>query len=98
MRQRFREHTRSHVNGCFSLFDLELLAQGKRQEIWQGTLWRRSDPVTKHEFQSRRLTDVARLYMESSRIFAAEITTAPRILERLEAELMRQLYTADPPF
>lgn len=98
MRERFREHTRSTLNGCFSLLDLELLAQGIRCEIWQGTLWQRCNPITKKEFESRGLRDVARLQMESSRIFAAEVSTAPRILERLEAELMRQLYAADPPF
>lgn len=97
---RFAEHTKSFHDGVFSLYDLEQLSQGVKRTIWKGQLWKKRDQKMQQEFESRKtqLHLLANQQMQACRIFACECTTKPRILERLEAEMMRQLYTAEKPF
>ena len=98
--KRFREHTRSYLNGTYTLFDVADLTRGIRTERWHGFWSKKRLPEKEAEYDLRRdeLEAIAREQMATCRIFAAEFTTERRLLERLEASIMDQLYNAPKPF
>jgi len=57
-------------------------------------------PAKETEFGRRRaeIAKNAREQMNACRVFAAEFTIERRLLERLEASIMDQLYNASKPF
>lgn len=98
--KRFREHTRCYLNGIYTLFDVTALSNGIRTERWHGFWSKKRPPEKEAEYEHRReeLELIAREQMAACRIFAAEFTTERRLLERLEASIMDQLYNAPKPF
>ena len=100
LNKRFREHTRCYLNGTYTLFDVNDLSAGIRTELWHGFWTKKRAPVklTEYDFRQNELAQFARNQMSACRIFAAEFTTERRMLERLEAYIMHQLYDAPKPF
>ena len=94
---RFKEHTRKYMNGEYNVLDINAAQQGIRKEIWHG--W---DYAKEHraEFDERKLEiiDAVQNELEGFRIFVADVGEGPRILERLEASIMENLYHQPSPF
>ena len=94
---RFKEHTRKYMNGEYNVLDINAAQQGIRKEIWHG--W---DYAKEHraEFDERKLEiiDAVQNELEGFRIFVADVGEEPRILERLEASIMENLYRQPSPF
>ena len=94
---RFKEHTRKYMNGEYNVLDINAAQQGIRKEIWHG--W---DYAKEHraEFDERKLEiiDAVQNELEGFRIFVADVGEEPRILERLEASIMENLYHQPSPF
>jgi len=93
---RFKEHTRKYMNGEYNVLDIAAVQQGIRREIWHG--W---DYAHKHreEFEERKLIiiDAVHKQLAGFCIFAAELGREPRILERVEASIMNNLYKQSSP-
>lgn len=97
MPTRFREHTRKYMSGDYTVLDIAAMQQGVRREIWHGWGWtpeKRAD----FEVRNKEILDAAIKQLEGFRIFAADVGTGPRILERLEASIMYNLYEQPSPF
>jgi hypothetical protein len=91
---RFQEHTRNIFRGVYTLFDLEALKHGHRKEIWHGLWMGKRPPKKEEEFERRKseLENVARKHLRTYRIFTAKVPVDDRVLERLEAAIMNNLY------
>ena len=99
MPKRFREHTREYMNGIYNVLDIVAMQSGFRKEVWHG-LWMGKHPREKlAEYKERKpeIQKAVRDQLAGFRIFAADIGTAPRILERLEAAIMENLYKQPMP-
>ncbi len=93
---RFREHTRKYRSGDYTVLDIDSMRAGIRDEIWHGWGW---TPEKRSEF-ARRKEQILRSVdsqLAGFRIFVANITVDPRILERLEASIMQLLYLQELP-
>jgi hypothetical protein len=68
--------------------------KGIRSEIWHGFYSSNRPPEKEQEFDRRKheLCAAAEAQLAEFRVFAARVTTAPRLLERLEAAIMATLY------
>jgi hypothetical protein len=73
------------------------LEHGIRKEIWHGWEYARNHRA---EFEERKseILNAVRKQLAGFRIFVADIGTEPRILERLEAAIMNNLYQQSSPF
>ena len=100
MKERFREHTRAHLNGIYTLFDMDAMRQGIRREIWHGFWTKKRSAEKQQEYDRRKveLEAVVRTQLTAFRVFAAIVDTRPRLLERLEAAIMNNLYDQPAPF
>ena len=94
---RLKEHTRKYLSGDYTVLDLVAIRNGKRKEIWHGWGW---TPEKKQAFESRKseILKGVRNQLAGFRIFVTDIGTAPRILERLEAAIMNNLYEQPTPY
>jgi hypothetical protein len=94
---RFREHTRKYMSGDYTVLDIAALRQGIRKEIWHGWGWTEEK---RRLFENRKelILEAAERQLNGFRIFVAEVPDRPRLLERLEAAIMNQLYRQPPPF
>jgi hypothetical protein len=88
---RFKEHTRKYMKGQYNILDIASVQQGIRKEIWHGWAYARKH---REEFEDRKLKilDAVNKQLAGFRIFITEPRTEPRILERLEASIMNNLY------
>jgi hypothetical protein len=93
---RFREHTRKYMNGEYNVLDIGAAQQGIRKEIWHGWGYAREH---REVFKERKsvIVDAVREQLAGFRIFVADIGTQPRLLERLEASIMCNLYQQPSP-
>ena len=93
---RFREHTRHYMNGEYNVLDIAAAQQGIRKEIWHGWGHAREHQA---EFEERKsiILDAVREQLTGFCIFVADMGGAPRILERLEASIMNNLWYKQPP-
>lgn len=94
---RFREHTRKYMSGDYTIFDIVAMQQGIRKEMWHGWGW---TPEKRTEFEKQKpiIQAAAHRQLVGFRIFVADVGTQPRILERLEASIMENLYKQPAPF
>ncbi len=94
---RFKEHTKKYLSGDYTILDLSAIKYGKRKEIWHGWGW---TPKKKQDFESRKseILEGTHNQLAGSRIFVTDIGTADRILERLEAAIMNNLYEQPSPY
>ncbi|NCA73028.1 MAG: hypothetical protein EOM91_23840 [Sphingobacteriia bacterium] len=94
--RRFREHTRHYMNGDYNVLDLAAARRGLRREIWNGWGYARTH---REEFEARKreIVDAVKVQLGGFRIFLAEVEPVPRLMERIEAAVMRHLESQDPP-
>ena len=100
MPKRFREHTREYMNGIYNVLDIAAMQAGFRKEIWHAFWMTKILPREKlAEYEERKpeIQKAVRNQLFGFRIFAANIGTKPRILERLEAAIMETLYNQPMP-
>ncbi|ACA59312.1 hypothetical protein Daud_0793 [Candidatus Desulforudis audaxviator MP104C] len=93
---RFKDHTRKYMNGEYNVLDIDAAQQGVRKEVWHGWWYRRAN---RKEFEERKsiIVEAVRKQLAGFRIFVADVGTQPRILERIEASVMRHLYQQPSP-
>ncbi len=93
---RFREHTRQYMSGEYTVLDIAAAQQGVRKEIWHGWGYARNH---REEFEKRKSKILAAVgkQLTGFRIFVAKMEIEPRILERLEASVMNNLYQQPSP-
>jgi hypothetical protein len=93
---RFREHTRKYMNGEYNVLDVASVQQGIRKEIWHGWGYAREH---REEFEARKaiVLEAVHRQLAEFRIFIASVGKEPRILERLEAAIMNNLYQQPAP-
>ncbi len=95
IRTRFREHTKKYLNGEYTVLELCAAREGIRKEVWHG--W--GDARThREEFEERHaaILDAVQKQLAGFRIFVTSIEGV-RILERLEASIMANLYKQPSP-
>jgi hypothetical protein len=84
------------MNGEYHVLDVVAAQQGLRKEIWRG--WRYA---SKHrdEFEEHKsiILDAVRKQLVGFCIFIADVGKEPRLLERLEASIMNNLYQQPSP-
>lgn len=93
---RFREHTHKYFRGEYTILDPKAMTQGKRLEIWHGWGWT-SEKRELFEIGQQPIRAAVDKQLQESRIFVADITSEGRILERLEASIMKGLYNQTSP-
>lgn len=100
MPKRFREHTGEYMNGIYNVLDVVALKAGFRKEVWHG-FWmakkRQREKLAEYKKLQPQIQEAVRQQLSGFRIFAADIGTKPRILERLEAAIMECLYKQPMP-
>jgi hypothetical protein len=95
--KRFREHTYKYMSGDYTVLDIAAMKQGVRTEIWHGWGWT-PDKRAKFEKRKTEILNAVHKQLAGFRIFITDIGTEPRILERLEASIMNNLYKQPAPF
>ena len=97
---RFREHTRAHREGFFTVFDMETMQAGRRREIWHGFFTKKRPPERDKEFLRRRneIEEAVENQLSKFRVFLAPLNRETRILKRFEGAIMNSLYEAPTPF
>lgn len=100
IQKRIREHTREYMGGVYNVLDIAAMQAGVRKEVWHGFWMKERPPEKLVEFQERKpeIQDAVQKQLAGFRIFAANIGTEPRVLERLEAAIMGNLYKQPSPF
>lgn len=93
---RHREHTREYMTGEYTILDMAAMSRGVREEIWHGWGWT-PEKRRLYERRKRDLVAAARHQLAAFRVFVADIGTAPRLLERIEAAIMNTLYEQPSP-
>jgi hypothetical protein len=93
---RFEEHTRKYMNGKYNVLDIAAAQLGIRKEIWHGWGYARRH---REEFEERKvkILDAVRRQLSGFHIFVTDIGREPRVLERLEASIMNNLYQQPSP-
>lgn len=94
---RFREHTKKYLKGDYTILDVTAISRGVRKEIWHGWGWT-SEKSGDYEQRKCVLVAAGRRQLAAFRVFVADIGTAPRLLERIEAAIMNTLYKQQPPY
>jgi hypothetical protein len=93
---RLTEHTRKYWNGEYNVLDIDAVKRGIRREVWHGWAYAREHRA---EFEERKpqILDAVRRQLEGFRIFVSDVGTERRVLERLEAAIMNNLYQQAAP-
>ncbi len=94
--KRFAEHAKHYLNGDYNVLDMSSITKGVRKLIWRG--WTYSKKHRK-EFSAKkaRIINAVNRQLLGFRIFIAEVDKKHRVLERLEASIMNNLYNQLPP-
>lgn len=97
--KRFQEHTRAYRTGVYTVFESESLKLGVRDIVWPGFWFKKRSVEMQAEYETRtkEIQDAVQLLLKNYRIFVAPLSPAARILERVEAAIMNNLYCADGP-
>jgi hypothetical protein len=93
---RYGEHTRKYKNGEYNVLDIASAQQGRRKEIWNGWGYAREHRA---EFEERNsvILDAVNKQLAGFCIFVADIGREPRVLKRVEAAIMENLYQQPSP-
>ncbi len=100
MPERFREHTREYRNGIYNVLDIVAMKAGFRKQVWHGfwmTKKRSREKLAEYNERQTEIQKAVNKQLAGFRIFVANIGTKPRILERLEAAIMENLYKQPMP-
>ena len=97
VRVRFREHTRSYMNGEYNVLDPSEAERGVRKEIWHGWGYAKAH---RNQFEENKdeIQQAVQKQLTRFRIFVAEVGTEPRLLERIEASIMNHLNQQSSPY
>jgi hypothetical protein len=95
-RDRFKEHTGKYLAGHYTVLNISDMHLGRRYEVWHGWGW---TPEKRAQFAERQteIREAAKRQLAGFRVFIASVETTGRILERLEAAIMNQLYREASP-
>ena len=93
---RFKEHTRKYLNGDYTVLDIEAAKRGIRKEIWHGWGYARKH---REEFEDRKtaIIDAVKRQLTGFKIYVTDLGNEERLLERLEAAIMNNLYRQIAP-
>lgn len=93
---RFKEHSHAYTEGSYNVLDVDAIRQGVRKEIWHGWDYARKHP---EEFEERKdlILGAVDKQLIAFSIFVAELGNEPRLLERVEAGIMQNLYQQPSP-
>ena len=97
--KRFREHTKAHKEGFFTIFDMEEMEQGHRKEIWHGFFTRKHPAEKVQEFKDRyeEIQKAVATQLAGFRVFVAPMEPDVRLLKRTESAIMNILYNSPAP-
>lgn len=92
--QRFRSHTREFLAGTYNVLDAAELLAGRRKQVWHGLWFKKESLHRLEEFFSRsaEITAHTRELLRTFRVFFIPVDAPRRVLARMEAALMNQLY------
>jgi hypothetical protein len=100
-KKRLSEHLREYRRGTYTIFETTDLIIGRQTELWHGMWHRKSTNTleTKKLFQSRQeeLEPAIDKLLCTFRIFFAPLIVEHRILARIEAAIMKILYSEKEP-
>ena len=93
---RFKEHTRNYLNGEYTVLSVDAVQMGIRKEIWHGWGYARDH---RNEFEENKfeILEAVNKQLLAFHIFIGTPGDTPRILERIEASIMNNLYLQSPP-
>lgn len=93
---RLKEHNRKYNNGEYNVFNMDYLKDGIRKEIWHGWGYAREH---RDEFDDNKeiILEAVKEQLACFRIFIANPGTERRVLERIEAAIMNNLYLQELP-
>ena len=97
--QRFREHTRAYRSGVYTVFDIASLQNGVRNKVWPGFWFKKRSAEMQCEYEARadEIRNATTDLLANYRIFVAPMPPTARVLERIEAAIMHNLYAAEGP-
>jgi hypothetical protein len=95
-RDRINEHTGKYLAGYYTVLDISDMQLGRRSEVWHGWGW---TPAKRAQFAMRKteIREAANRQLAGFRVFVANVETSGRVLERLEAAIMNQVYHEASP-
>jgi hypothetical protein len=99
-RKRFSEHNRNYYKGIYTIFDVPSMQEGRRKIIWPGFWFTKNiPPALVEEYKDRReeIKHATDIFLSNYRVFVVEVPKSQRLLERLEAAIMFNLYRMNGP-
>jgi hypothetical protein len=93
--KRFNEHNRNYYRGIYTIFDVPSMQEGKRNIIWPGFWFAKNVPqtlVAEYENRKEELKQATATLLSNYRVFVAEMPKSERLMERVEAAIMFNLY------
>lgn len=94
--KRFMEHTRNYRTGIYTIFDVASMKEGIRNKVWPGFWFKKRSPEMLQEYE-RRAAEIGvatNKLLSNYRIFVASAAPIRRLLQRIEASIMNNLYAA----
>ena len=97
--KRFQEHTRAYRSGVYTVFESDSLKNGIRKKVWPGFWFKKRtlEMQCVYEARAEEIRTAVQDLLITYRIFVAPLPPTERLMERIEAALMNNLYTADGP-
>lgn len=95
IRTRLATHSREFLAGTYNILDMAKLRDGQRVVVWKG-LWWRKDSANRYEEYLLRASEVAPLtlaQLRATHIYIVQTAKDRRFLARLEAAIVKTLYT-----
>lgn len=94
---RIKEHTRKYMSGDYTVLDLESAENCVRKEIWHGWGWTYEKRL-QFESGQESIREAANTQLAGFKLFVSNVPSEDRILERLEAAIMNELYELEKPY
>lgn len=93
-KKRFQEHIKAYRTGVYTIFDAKSFKNGDRVQVWRGFWFQKRTNEIEKEFKERyeEINFATSELLATFRIFLAPLTVEKRVLERLEAAIMNNLY------
>jgi hypothetical protein len=98
--KRFSAHTRNYYKGIYTIFDVPSMQEGRREIIWPGFWFTKNIPpvlVAEYKERQEEIKQATDIFLSNYRVFVAEVPKSKRLLERLEAAIMFNLYKINGP-
>lgn len=96
MKRRFREHTREHYKGNYTVLDVESAKNGVRKELWHG--WQYAKEHQNIFLENKNIIlEFAEKELIAYRLFVSEVADR-RKRERIEAAILINTYSSKEPW